>query len=271
MLVLGLLSLSAGAHPGSGIVIDGSGNIYFTDTGSGIWRIDSGGKLHRVAGQAFHWMALDAKGHFAHFAFTDWFERVTAAGKRPAVLTCSDFPFVVGTDGGLYYGFRGAISRMMPDGKVSAMTPTTEWITGIALGPDGSLYVTSPEDELLKVARDGRVTIILSKVVVPECTADVPENTAPQLRGLAIDERGNAYVAASGCRAVVKITPQGRVETILKAEKPWSPTGVALRGKTLYILEYTHTPGDNRREWIPRVRRISRDGKVSVLATIERK
>ena len=32
------------AHPGSGIVIDKEGNIYFTDTGKGVWKIDTKGQ-----------------------------------------------------------------------------------------------------------------------------------------------------------------------------------------------------------------------------------
>lgn len=80
MVFLILAAVSAQAHPGSGIVIDSAGNLYFTDTGSGIYRIGRDGKLQRVAGQAFHWMALDQRGHFSRFVFKDWFERVTPPG-----------------------------------------------------------------------------------------------------------------------------------------------------------------------------------------------
>ena len=49
---------------------------------------------------------------------------------------------------------------------------------------------------------------------------------SPYLRGLDVGEDGIIYATATGCRGVVKITPDGKVETILKAEQPWTPTGV---------------------------------------------
>jgi hypothetical protein len=87
------------------------------------------------------------------------------------------------------------------------------------------------------------------------------------LRGLAVDDRGTAYVAATGCRTVVKVTADGKVETLLKAERPWSPTGVALHGGTVYVLEYPNANGSDHDDWVPRVRKVDRAGKVSILAT----
>jgi hypothetical protein len=59
-----------------------------------------------------------------------------------------------------------------------------------------------------------------------------------------------------------------KVETVLKAEKPWTPTGVAVRGKDVFVLEYTHT--DNLKDWAPRVRKLAPDGKVAILASVAR-
>jgi len=39
------LATSTSAHPGSGIVVDKQGQIFFTDTGQGVWKIDNQGKL----------------------------------------------------------------------------------------------------------------------------------------------------------------------------------------------------------------------------------
>ena len=69
--VLGILSAScmvatpARAHPGSGIVVDRTGKVYFMDTGFGVWKIDLHGKLTRVGGPRFHWMAIDLDDRFA--------------------------------------------------------------------------------------------------------------------------------------------------------------------------------------------------------------
>ena len=76
--------------------------------------------------------------------------------------------------------------------------------------------------------------------------------------------------AATGCHRVVRIARDGNVEVVLKAERPWSPTGVALHGGDLYVLEYTNANGGPANGWSPRVRKLARDGKVSTLATVAR-
>ena len=58
--------------------------------------------------------------------------------------------------------------------------------------------------------------------------------------------------------------------TVLRAEQPWAPTAVALHGRDLYVLEYLHTPGDDRRQWLPRVRKIGGNGEVTTIATVDR-
>src|SRR5947209_11742147 len=105
-----------------------------------------------------------------------------------------------------------------------------------------------------------------------DCHDDLARNSrtrffhSPYLRGLAVTEEGTVYAAVTGCRCVVKLTPEGKVETVLIAEKPWAPTGVAVRGKDVFVLEYTNT--DQPKGWAPRVRKLGPDGKVAILATV---
>jgi len=92
-------------------------------------------------------------------------------------------------------------------------------------------------------------------------------------RGLAVDSSGVVYVAATGSRSVLKITPQGVVTTILKAPGPWTPTGVAVFQGEVYVLEWHDVAPaleEESKTWIPRVRKIKRAGKVTVLATVSR-
>src|SRR5262245_28584762 len=93
------------AHPGSGIVVDAYGQVYFTDTGKGVWKIDTQGALIYLPSSRFHWMSIDPMGFFSNSpkSFGNFFERASAAGNIPALITCSDFPLVVGTDGNIYY------------------------------------------------------------------------------------------------------------------------------------------------------------------------
>lgn len=91
---------------------------------------------------------------------------------------------------------------------------------------------------------------------------------APYLRGLAVAADGALYAAATGCRAVVKISQSGTVTTILTTDGSWSPTAVAAASGAVYVLEYDHNAPE--RVWPPRVRKIDAAGKVTVLATITR-
>ena len=82
-----------------------------------------------------------------------------------------------------------------------------------------------------------------------------------------MDADGTVFAAAVGCHAVVKISPEGKISTALKVERPWSPTGVAEHRGEVYILEYTNANGSRSEGWRPRVRKLARDGTVTTLVT----
>lgn len=82
-----------------------------------------------------------------------------------------------------------------------------------------------------------------------------------------VDSRGNVYLAATGCRCVLKLNPDGQLSTVLKAEPPWSPAGVTLHGEDLYVAEWTNAHSDAH-DYRPRVRKVGPGGKVTTLATV---
>jgi len=272
------------AHPGSGIVLDKDGNIYFTDTGKGVWKIDTQGKLTYLPASKFHWMTIDAIGSFAgsQKSFGEYFERVTSKNDKPDLIMCSDFPLVVNKDGNIYYANTrpgsGKIIIRTPDGKESvfATNKIFEFINGITAGADGSLYITESSNAnantIRKIKMDGTISIIAT--FVGKDSNDVPLETVPSYcRGLAVDSTGIIYVAATGSRSVLKITPQGKITTILQATSPWTPTGVAIFNGEVYALEWHDVTRENlevRSAWIPRVRKIGLDGKIITLATVSR-
>jgi len=56
------------------------------------------------------------------------------------------------------------------------------------------------------------------------------------------------------------------------ADRPWSPTGVAVSGETVYVLEYSHATEESDKGWYPRVRKAPtwREKKIlDVYATEE--
>jgi sugar lactone lactonase YvrE len=282
---------TASAHPSSGIVVDEQGQVFFQDIrGRAIWKIDAQGKLTKCYDKlGGHWMALDGKGSFSR-ADLKLVERVTPLGAKPTLLIADGgAPIVVNPDGNMCYGHvlgeggRVAVglTRISPDGKQTLFSPDLkktlekmdDGVLGLATGPNGSVYV-STWDAVLKVNKDGTVTTVVHPVVVNDCDPDPadhkPSNRLPYLRGLAVDARGTVYAAATSCHRLLRIAPDGKVESVLRAERPWSPTGVAMRGGDVYVLEYTNANGGPDEGWLPRVRRVRRDGKVTTLATISR-
>jgi len=143
-------------------------------------------------------------------------------------------------------------------------------------GADGSLYITESSNAnantIRKITADGTVSIIAT--FVGKGGKDQPLETVPSYcRGLVVDTTGNIYVAATGSRSVLKITAQSKITTILQATSPWTPTGVAIFHGEVYILEWHDVTQENlevRSAWIPRVRKIGPDGKLTILATVSR-
>ncbi|MCI0744738.1 MAG: hypothetical protein L0Y58_04955 [Verrucomicrobia subdivision 3 bacterium] len=90
---------------------------------------------------------------------------------------------------------------------------------------------------------NGKVTTLAERPTVEGCDADPSPDGLPGFRGLDVGEDKPVHVAATGCRAVVQITQSEAVKTVLRAERPWSPTAVALCKHDLYVLEWTN-PND---------------------------
>jgi len=282
-LMLLFQSGRAQAHPGASIDVAKDGRVYFVDTGGGLFVLGLDGKLTRLEGPAFHWFALDESSRLAK---TRWPSipgaEIVAAGRDPTLVLSSDFALTVGSDGALYYpdleeGRHSRIVRVDPSGSrsVRASPPfksrpdgSTSSINGLAAGADGSLYFTH-DRSVQKIDARGRITTIVDNVRVANCARipGVDRPTGPYLRGIDIAPNGTLFVASAGCGAVLMISVSGNVRPVLRAVSPYSPTAVAVSGGEIFVLEYLHTDSDNREEWLPRIRKVSRTGKVVTLVT----
>lgn len=280
---------SARAHPGSGIAVDRLGQVYFMDTGAGLWKIDLHGNLIYIGGPFFHWMALDQDDRFATIKLPSGAGGdITRLSANPSILVSSDFPIAIGRDGNLYYPSHASdgrvqIVRFTPSGRTSilvtlprsgASRQPLRHFNGLTAAPDGSLYFTE-NDAIQRITMQGEVSTVIAGVRVASC-ASIPGMTAadnPLFRGLDVDTAGTVHVAASACGTVVDIARNGRITPRSRVEGPWSPTAVAVSGDHLFALEYLHTEVEtsrSRREWLPRVRRISRDGSSEIIASVHR-
>jgi sugar lactone lactonase YvrE len=281
-----LATLTAFAHPGSGIIVDANGQIFFQDAATrAVWKIDARGRLSEFhTGIGGHWMCLDEQGSFSRVQ-PRYFARITPLGATPTILLADGgAPLVVSSDGNLYYPSHSSpgdefapggcqMVRVTPDGTrarfAADLTATLEkldGVTGLASGPDGSLYIASPT-AVHRVRLDGTISVIANPVRVTDCTIDAePTQNCPFLRGLAVESDGTVLAAATDCRRVLKISQTGKIETVLQAESPWTPTGVALSQGKVYALEYNDIKMSTNLS--ARVRMRNRKGRVSTVALI---
>jgi len=278
-LAAAVVAMPAAAHPGSGIVADGRGQIYFIDTGAGVWKLDAKGALTRLPGPAFHWMTIDLDNRFRKARLPSGPDgEIARVGSKPALFVASDFPLAVAGDGNLYYPSRtraGGVDLFVttPAGATSVVARIPlPYLNGLAAAPGGSLYATG-NDSIWKIDAQRRVSRVIGGVTLAGCASypGIVASDGPLLRGLDVDAQGNLVVAATGCGRVLKIAPDGKIATVIQTESPWSPTAVVHAGGDLYVLEYLHTATEDRQAWRPRVRKVSADGKSVVLATVERR
>jgi sugar lactone lactonase YvrE len=296
------VSSTAKAHPATGIVVDRSGNVYFSDLET-IWKIDAQGRktVFRagVSGRHVHELSIDEAGNVygADLSYNpsrkSWPSSVwkmTPAGQFTYLLEPTEHPprgMSIWRDGegNMYWVDQNNHTKSQtllllrtPDGRVTTLAGGSyghkdgrgaeanfSSVGGMAFGPDGSLFLAD-RDSVRKVSMDGSVSTI-AKDLNFKTADDKPTllgGAHGSLAGLTVDANGNVFVADAGNRRLLKITNGGKVEVVYRAEPPFFPNGVAMtQAGDLYVLEVGFTlPGS----WSgPRVRRLS-GGKNEIVA-----
>ncbi len=287
----------AEAHEGWGIVVDATGQVYFGDIPANIiWKITARGDVERAAvGKHSHALVLDSAGnvygsnpHLTLPIRSVW--RLTPTGQLTDLIPPTDnFPlglqsFTIDAAGTIYsvnaWNAQAptiVLLKRSTQGEVAALAGSTVGqadgkgsdvkflgIDGMAWGADGVLYVTDGP-YVRRVSQDGTVTT-LGDGAITERRWD------EDLLGIALDANADVYVADHANRRIRKITGDGTVSTVLSTGFLWAPTGVTMTPDGLYVLEHLRMPlailGDVAVGPYLRVRKVSRDGEVTVLARI---
>ncbi len=191
-----------------------SGNVYVADTGNNtIRKITPDGVVSTLAGLAGHPGSKDGIGTNARFR-NPWGVAVDDTG-NVFVADMSNDTIRKITPSGLVStlagqaGMTGSLDGFGSQARFNAPY-------GVAVDSAGNVYVSdSANDTIRKITPDGVVSTLAGLPGYAGST-DGNGNDArfwnPQ--GLAVDDRGNIYVADTGNNTVRKITPTGVVTTL---------------------------------------------------------
>lgn len=158
-------------------------------------------------------------------------------GAATSATISQPYEMVADTEGNVYVsGFDAGcqVRKLTPDGRVStfagtgtcsssgdggpATSATINGAAGLAMGPDGSLYIADGYGaRIRKVAPDGTITTVAG-TGTNGTTGDGGAATSAQIyspRGIAVDLYGNLYISGRDSDRVRKVTPAGVISTLI--------------------------------------------------------
>ena len=200
-----------------------------------------------------------------------WHARVTTlAGDGSPQVFSDPFGIAVAKDGTIYVadaGEKNLIHKISREGTITTFSTGFNTPSALAIDANGNLYVADTSNNRIgKVAPDGTVSTIAG-----DGTAGYRDGPAAQARfngpvGIAVDTRGNVFVADTYNDRVRMISTDGQVSTVAGAGSPGyadgdrntalfdTPCGIAVAQDGTLIIADT---GNDR------LRRIDKDGNVS--------
>ena len=200
-----------------------------------------------------------------------WHARVTTlAGDGSPQVFSDPFGIAVAKDGTIYVadaGEKNLIHKISREGTITTFSTGFNTPSALAIDANGNLYVADTSNNRIgKVAPDGTVSTIAG-----DGTAGYRDGPAAQARfngpvGIAVDTRGNVFVADTYNDRIRMISTDGQVSTVAGAGSPGyadgdrntalfdTPCGIAVAQDGTLIIADT---GNDR------LRRIDKDGNVS--------
>jgi hypothetical protein len=216
------VQVADGLHPVANPAIDAFGNIFSTFSGSrgqkvpvAVFKVDLNFNLKPFINELMNatGMAFDSQGMLYVSSRNDGVVyQITPTGNMSVFVEGMGVATGLAFDGerNLYVGDRsGTIFKIGPDRQIFVFTTLEPSIAAfhLAFGPDGYLYCTGPTtssfDSVYRVSHAGEVEVYYRGLGRPQ--------------GLAFDEEGRLYVAASigGRKGVVRVVPGGSAELFL--------------------------------------------------------
>lgn len=200
-------------HP-AGLAVDGSGNIYISDSSNQtIRKMTPGGVVTTVAGLAGSTGSADGAGAAARF-LTPWGIVADAAGNL-TIADQTNHTIRRMTPAGVVTTFAGLVSsRGSSDGTGSAARFDSP--SGVSIDRSGNLYVTDWQGHAIRKITPAAVVTTFAGRASASGSVDATGSAARfnYPSGLTTDAGGNVYVADMENQTVRKVTPAGAVTTL---------------------------------------------------------
>lgn len=259
-----LISLAIAAHPGIGIVKDRKGNIYYTDLKQ-VWKISSDGtKTAVVTGVHTHelyideqdnlygehlWYNGESKDTWGHYVWClkNTGELVKEINPTEGFLT--NYGFARDSAGNMYWVERFTVSKIMKKSKSGEITKLAEgkfgFIGWLFASKNGALYFTE-NNKLHKLFADGKSDSYRMETLAENLgsrSADfkiMGRNYTSY--GIWTDAAENIYLAMTESKKVIRISADGKPETILDSNSLWLIcSGLFDDNGNLWVLENSPT------------------------------
>jgi hypothetical protein len=210
---------SAALNTPAGLLVDGGGNLYVSDTGNHrIRKVSPAGVITTIAGTGSGGFSGDG-------------------GPATSAQLFSPQGLALDGRGNLYVADTGnnRVRRIAPDGTISTVagngvqdqseedTPATEAAlnapAAVAVDGAGNLYVAE-RDRVLRIPGDGRIHTVAGHIYDSGYNGDGipgPSATLYDPQGLAVDGAGNVYIADSGTQRLRRVGTDGIIRTIAGA------------------------------------------------------
>ena len=277
-LFIGMINTSSVfAHPGTGIVMDSKGNVFYTDLVH-VWKISTEGDVSiAVEDVHTHQLYLDSDDNLygehvwyngeARDTWSYYVWCLSSTGElEQTVPPTEEFPvnntLVRDLEGSMFYSEKDGDHDLLMKETLGGVISThsehkfrdIRWIQYSE--DDNNLYVVDYLG-LKRVSADGSVTI-LSENLRESGRAFAGVRDMHYVMGTWTDDRNQAYVAVYGGKKVNRFNSEGDIESVYESPSFWSPCGglIAPVG-SMWVMEFS-----NRNN--TRVKKIAPNGEETV-------
>jgi sugar lactone lactonase YvrE len=202
-------------HKPSSVAVDGSGNLYVTDSDSDTIReINSGGVVTTLAGTVGQSGSADGTGAAARFNVPSGVA-VDSSGVVYVSDTNNNAIRKI-TQGGVVTTLAGMAGQPTTGADGTGAAARFNKANGLAVDLSGNVYVADTYNDTIRMVTSGGVVTTLAGTAQQSGSADgtgtVARFSTPS--GVAVDSLGNIYVADSGNATIRMLTQAGAVTTL---------------------------------------------------------